>query len=249
MGKGRPLSDAERYVFDLYGYVVRREALDAREVQALHAAIARLGAPRPDASLKSQRFTGHLLADVAFRGLIDHRAVLDPLREMCGPNVRLDHAYGMQMAPGTSGLALHGGGTPHDPAQFYRVEGGRMYNGLVAVQWVLVDHRPGDGGFGCVPGSHKAAFRFPAGQESGLVVEVPMAAGDVVIFTEALTHCTIPWRGAEQRSALFYKYAPGHSTWGTDYQQMTALEPLLTERQRRLVQSPSVYPHQPVEPG
>ena len=26
-----------------------------------------------------------------------------------------------------------------------------------------------------------------------------MAAGDVVIFTEALTHCTIPWRGPMDR--------------------------------------------------
>jgi hypothetical protein len=246
VGASRPLSDSERYAFDLYGFVVRRQALDPGEIQAVRDAVHRLQLPPPGATVQSQRFTGHLAADQVFRDLIDHRAVLEPLREMCGPKVRLDHTYGMLMSPGTSGLGLHGGGTPHDPAQFYRVEDGRMFNGLVAVQWALVDHRRGEGGFGCIPGSHKAAFPLPAHHDPGLVVEVPLDAGDVVFFTEALTHCTLPWRGRDERLSLFYKYAPGHSTWGVDYQRLGELAPLLTERQRRLIQPPSVYPHDAV---
>jgi hypothetical protein len=48
-----------------------------------------------------------------------------------------------------------------------------MYNGLTAVAYNLTDVNPGEGGFGCIPGSHKSK------------------AGTAIIFTEALTHGTL----------------------------------------------------------
>ena len=135
--------------------------------------------PPPAPALDTQRFVGFLDGEQVFRDLLDHEAILEPILEMCGPKARLDHAYGIVMSPGTGGLGLHGGGTPHDPAQFYEVRGNHMYNGLVAVQWALVDHNRGDGGFCCVPGSHRANFPRPSGHPASWVVEVPMMAGDV----------------------------------------------------------------------
>ena len=120
------------------------------------------------------------------------------------------------MAPGTSGLGLHGGATPFDPAQYYLLRDGQIRCGLVAVQWALVDHPPGGGGFCCVPGSHKASFPLPGRPDGGLVVEVPLAAGDLVLFTEALTHGTLDWQGPAVRRTLLYKYSPGSSTWAED---------------------------------
>src|SRR6476620_9663822 len=90
-----PLTDGERYTFDLQGFVVRRAALTANEVRMLRLAVVDLGLPRPGPTLDSQRFSGHLARDQAFRELLDHRAVLEPLVELCGPTVRLDHAYGI----------------------------------------------------------------------------------------------------------------------------------------------------------
>jgi hypothetical protein len=244
-----PLTDGERYTFDLQGFIVRRGALTANEVRMLRLAVVDLGLPRPGPTLDTQRFSGHLARDQAFRELLDHRGVLEPLIELCGPTVRLDHTYGITMAPGSGGLGLHGGATPYDPSQHYRVVDGRMYNGLVAVQWALVDHRRGDGGFGCIPGSHKAGFFLPPQPDPSLVAEVSMSAGDVVIFTEALTHCTIPWRGPMDRLSLLYKYSPGHMAWGQDDGEGARLAPLLSERQRRLMQRPTIHGHQPVQPG
>src|SRR5262245_40047914 len=239
----------ERYFFDLYGYVVRHEALSPDDVDALNDAIDRLDVPVPAGGLESQRFVGFLDGEQVFRDLIDHEAILEPVLEMCGAKARLDHAYGIIMGPGTEGLGLHGGGTPHDPAQFYDVRGGHMYNGLVAVQWALVDHRPGDGGFCCVPGSHRANFGRPSGHPRSWVVDVPLLAGDVVIFTEALTHGTSTWQAPYTRRSLLFKYAPGHSTWGMQYQTTLASlagSGLLTERQQRLMQGPAVSPHKTV---
>ncbi len=245
-----PLTDAERYAFDLRGYLVRRHALDHHTVRRLRAAVDELRLPSPGPTIQSQRFRDHLRHDAAFRDLIDHPAIADVVIELCGPTVRLDHTYGIVMGRGTSGLGLHGGGTPHDPAQYYRVEGGRIFSGLVAVQWSLVDHRVGDGGFGCIPGSHKANFGLPADLDRRMVVETPMAAGDVIVFTEALTHCTIPWRGRGDRLTLLYKYGPGHLAWSPGDPGLVGLEPLLTDRQRRFLQKPAVHGHLPiVDPG
>lgn len=241
------LTEQERYLFDLHGYVVRRGVLSVNEVQALNVAVDLLALPEPAAPIMSQRFSRHLSSARCFRDLIDHRAVLDVMIELCGEYVRLDHAYGIAMNPGQSGLGLHGGGTPHDPAQYYEVRAGRMYNGLVSAQWALVDHRPGDGGFGCIPGSHRASFPLPSLVPLDWVTEVTLTAGDVVIFTEALTHCTLAWRGSGHRRTLLYKYAPGHLAWGKNYVEdlsELAASGALTPRQRVLMDPPSVSPRQ-----
>ena len=241
-----PLSDAERYAFDLQGFLVRRGVLTGAEVAALNASVDDLRLPPPGESVQSQRFSGHLARGAAFRALMDHPAVLDVVVELCGVHVRLDHAYGIVMAPGTSGLGLHGGATPFDPAQYYVVRSGRIHCGLVAVQWALVDHPAGAGGFCCVPGSHKAAFALPNRYDPALVCEVPLAGGDVVLFTEALTHATVPWQGPGQRRTLLYKYSPGSSTWAEDQRWPEELTRLLTDRQKLLLQPPSVAYHRPV---
>jgi hypothetical protein len=209
--------------------------------------VDRLGLPPPADGIMTQRFRDHLHCDPAFVALLDHPAVLPVVAELCGPGVRLDHAYGIVMDTGQRGLDLHGGGTPFDPAQFYAVDRAGIACGLVAVQWALVDHRPGDGGFCCIPGSHKAAFERPAGAE-GLVVEVPLAAGDVVLFTEALTHATLPWRAPWQRRTLLYKYSPGSSSWARDERYDDALRPMLSERQRLLLEPPYVAYRRAVDP-
>jgi hypothetical protein len=236
-----PLTDRERYELDVQGYLVRRGALSAAEVATLQLAVDRLRLPPARDTIQSQRFRDHLHTAPAFVALLDHPAIFEVLLELNGPGIRLDHAYGIVMSPGTAGLQLHGGATPFDHAQYYTVQQGAIGCGLVAVQWALVDHPPGAGGFCCVPGSHKAAFAAPAiALSDGLVREVPMAAGDVVLFTEALTHGTLPWRGPGERRTLLYKYSPGNSSWGKDERYRDSLWRLLTPRQRLLFEPPYV---------
>ena len=79
----------------------------------------------------------------------------------------------------------------------------------------------GDGGFACIPGSHKANYRPPGevlalDADWGCVAQVAAPAGSVVIFNEALVHGTLPWRpkGRLRRSILF-KCSPGYIAWGS----------------------------------
>jgi hypothetical protein len=242
------LSPDERYRFDLQGFLVRRGVLAPHEVARLHDEIDALGLPPAAESIQSQRFTGLLEAGGLLRDLMDHPAVLDIVRELCGPQVRLDHAYGITMAPGTAGLGLHGGGVPFDPAQYYLTDHDGIHTGLVAVQWAVSHHGPGEGGFCCVPGSHKARFARPAGMglDHPLVREVPMMAGDVVVFTEALTHGTLPWSAEHERRSVLYKYSPGSSSWDRRPACSDTTLHSLTDQQRRLCQPPSVAWHDAV---
>ncbi len=182
-----PMSEAERYRFDLHGFLVRRGVLGAGDVAALHAAIDVLDLPRPGPELGSQRFNDHLPIARRFRDLIDHAAVLEIVRETCGPNVRLDHAYGIVMSPGTSGLGLHGGG---DAVRRRRVlPRRRRADPHRARRRAVGTRRP-------LRRARAASCASPAATRRGSPCrrrstatspsQVPLAAGDVIVFSEAL---------------------------------------------------------------
>lgn len=241
------LSAQQRYFFDLNGYLVVEGVLAPDDVEYMETIVGAQRLAPPGPGIDSQRFGDEFLRwDQAFRDLLDHDAVLPLLRDMLGDHLRLDHAYGIVMSPHSSGLGLHGGGTPFDPSQYYLHRGGRMYSGLTTVTWSLVSSGPGEGGFGCIPGSHKSAEPLPPEIPSEWVREVPLTAGSVLIFTEALTHCTIPWTAPVERRAVLFKYAPGQLAWGRWQEPPKALWRALTDRQRRLFQPPSVSPHDAV---
>ncbi|MGI8806895.1 MAG: phytanoyl-CoA dioxygenase family protein [Acidimicrobiales bacterium] len=241
------LSSLDRFAFDARGYLLFEDVLAAAVIDDLEGAIAGRGLPPAGDSIESQRFGWHgeLFGwHQGFRDLIDHPLVCAVLDAFIGAYARLDHAYGIVMAPGTSGLGVHGPATPFDPAQFYVHRAGAIRSGLLSFSWALRDGRPGAGGFGCIPGSHRADEPLPPGADS-LVQEVPQPAGSLLVFTEALVHCTLPWTGAGERRVLLYKYSPGSSTWAPAEPPPPAALQAMTERQRRLVEPPYVGGRKP----
>ena len=71
------------------------------------------------------------------------------------------------------------------------------------------------------------------------VAQPALEAGDVLFFTEALVHGTMPWTAGHQRRALLYKYSPGHSSWAGSYYDISKYEGL-TEQQKRMLLPPSI---------
>jgi hypothetical protein len=63
-------------------------------------------------------------------------------------------------------------------------------------------------------------------------------AGTAIIFTEALTHGTLPWHGADERRTVFFKYSPHPISWAKQYFNADEYEGL-NERQRAILQPPS----------
>ncbi|MGH8993018.1 MAG: phytanoyl-CoA dioxygenase family protein [Acidimicrobiia bacterium] len=241
------LTALDRYRFDLDGFLLLEDVLGSSEIADLRDAVHGHGLDRPGTDVMQQRFgyDSELLAwHQVFRDLLDHPVVLAVLAELIGLYVRLDHAYGIAMRRGTAGLGLHGPALPFDASQYYLRRGGRAWSGLLSFSWALTSAESGEGGFGCIPGSHRVEEDLPEGAES-LVVEVPQKAGSLLVFTEALVHCTVPWNGSEDRLSLLYKYSPGSSTWSARPAAPPEVLPLLTPRQRLLVEPPYVGGRRP----
>lgn len=244
------MQQQERYLFDLQGFLVIENALSEQTLDSLNRHINQQLESIETADQTWLRFNGVLPWGRIFRDLIDLPAIAPYLQTLLGQRYRLDHDYLhiIRQGEGPIGSRLHGGGTPYDPCQFYHYHDGQFYNGLTAVAFNLTDVNPGEGGFGCIPGSHKSNLRVPdewrdlsnpAVQALGCVQEVAGKAGTAIIFTEALTHGTLPWNGAGERRTLFYKYSPRPITWSRQTYDGSAF-PDLTEAEQERLQAPGI---------
>jgi len=258
------MNDYERYFFDLNGYLVIEDALTSDEVAACNEAIdhefTRVRVRTEEESLaggstvlKGRQGRGDLGEMLTwpkpwcqpFRELLVHPQIVPHLLELLGDGFRLDHLYGIVMAEGTEGFTLHGGGTGGGLTSFFQFHNGKMRCGLTVVSWVLTDCGPGDGGFACIPGSHKANYATPRDvalleTDIGVVKQVEAKAGSAVIFTEALTHGTLPWKAKHQRRAMLYKYSPGMMSYSRQYAPKGVQEVLedFTPEQRAVLEPP-----------
>lgn len=239
------MNEHDRYLFDLQGYLTIPDAIAPDLLADLNAAIDTAIEEEAPADMRTHRFGRLLERDAAFRRLIDEHAAMPVLQEVLGAEFRLDHTYAdvIRSGDGPIGTVLHGGAVPFRSSEYYFTQGGTIHSGLVAIGFNLKDVGPDDGGFACVPGSHKASFAFPSDWKNlanphPCVRRVTGPAGTAVVFTEALVHGTLPWRGADERRTAFYKYSPAAVSWSASYYDADAY-PDLTDRQRALLEAPN----------
>ena len=270
------MNEQEKYLFDLRGYLVVKNALTSEQVDDLSERFendrdAREGGYRGSDRTRLRHeddpaWSSQSLLEYGgpYIDLIDLPTIAPYLECLLGPHYRLDHDYiKVDSAERDKKLYLHGGGQgagrgrdivgPHDGGQcYYRYNNDRMFNGLVAVAYELKTVQPGDGGFACVAGSHKANFGLPEewrihetqDEVPDYVDRVAAEAGDAIIFTEACAHGTLPWQGEDERWTIFYKYCPHAVAWGPCYYNSDNY-PGLTEQQRAMLMPPSAYgPHE-----
>jgi hypothetical protein len=247
------MNEYEKYLFDLQGFLLVENALDANQIAQLNALVDER--MMPFAEEPNKRFGKILTWDKSAFDVLDNPRILPYLQEIIGPQIRLDHDYldvirgGGEVKLGPIGAGLHGGSFPFDPSQYFHFRDGRFYNGLTVVAYNLHDVQEGEGGFACVPGSHKSNFAYPnawrdlmQNEHQPFVRSVFGPAGSAVIFTEALTHGALPWRGTRDRRTLFLKYSPHPLSWSKNYYNAAEYEALygdLTQEQRDLLQAPS----------
>jgi ectoine hydroxylase-related dioxygenase (phytanoyl-CoA dioxygenase family) len=249
----------EKYLFDLMGFLVVKQVLSRAEVDELNALIDSYALWRKAESGQEKAWVNdpsfmtlgalHTWGE-PFRRLLAHPKMLPYLKSLVGPKFRYDHGYALLMRPGSKQLGLHGGNTPWDAAQDYHYRDGEITNGLMVMSYALSDAGAEDGGFAVVPGSHKANFavpkRFVSLEETGpWVVRVPVKAGDVIIFSEACTHGTWPWRATHERRSLLYKFCPGHMAWASPYPSPGDAPAIdYSEQLQRILEPPYAAPGQ-----
>jgi hypothetical protein len=236
----------DRYLFDLQGYLTVPDALSAESVEQLNGAIDGMAEREMGRDETAHRWFHLLERSRAFRDLIDNPRVLPILEELLGKEFRLDHEYLdlIRSGMGPIGAGLHGGAVPFRPIEFFWSGDGQLHSGLVVVAYNVKDVGPDDGGFACVPGSHKSAFAFPdnwkdLSDPQPCVRKVTGTAGSAIVFTEALVHGTLPWEGSDERRTVFYKYSPRTLAWARTLYDAAQFSDL-TEQQRDILRSPGI---------
>ncbi|MCZ6632440.1 MAG: phytanoyl-CoA dioxygenase family protein [bacterium] len=239
------MTPEEKFIFDLDGYIVIKDVLTPDEVSELNAITdEKQGLAKDQDGYKNIGKPSTWGAP--FQTLIDHPKIVPYLIELLGPKFRIDHDYAIFMTKGAKRGRLHGGDNGYEGDHWYKYKDGVMRNGLTVLTYFTAPAKKGDGGFSCIPGTHKTNFLSSIPQEvrsfereAHYVVQPEVEAGDALIFTEALVHGTMPWTADHQRRAFLYKYSPGHSSWSQNYYDLDQYENL-TEQQKRIMAPPSV---------
>jgi ectoine hydroxylase-related dioxygenase (phytanoyl-CoA dioxygenase family) len=147
-----------------------------------------------------------------FRKMIADPSVVQRLTWMMGSGFLLRNLRAICSVKGTSGHGLHSGADPIRPSNGYLLQNGRAYCEAINVAWQLHKVSESDGGFVCVPGSHKARYPLPSSfvtcdETMGIVHHVEMQAGDVALFLAgAQTHGAYPWRSEQDRRVVLIGY-------------------------------------------
>jgi ectoine hydroxylase-related dioxygenase (phytanoyl-CoA dioxygenase family) len=188
------MTDDERYLFDLNGYLIVRNVLTSEEVAAANAAIdshAEDFVARDDDGLRnaipgtkmygsgpSRQDLGQVLEwgiddSRVFRTILAHPRLVPVFHGILGKGYRLDHLpFVISQDHGAEGFRLHGGTIDCETGEYnhnlaYHCQHDTIRCHLLGCNVILTDHNPGDGGFCIVPGSHKSNFKMPSGMVDG----------------------------------------------------------------------------------
>ena len=219
MENGLKMTDRQKYLFDLHGFIVVEDVLTDDECDLAIEKIKERMKPMsktPDGYDSNGTWfsTGALLdSGDPFIGLIDQAKTTAVLKEIIAPKLRLESAYSFVRTKGCPPFEMHGGHAGGSVNFRYYVRGNHIFTGLTVISFTLQKISQSDGGFACIPGSHKSDFVLPAEDraelfqvDGPLVQNIPSPKGSAVIFTETLAHGANTWQNDEPRYGLFYKY-------------------------------------------
>ena len=147
-------------------------------------------------------------------------------------------------------IGIHSGGHLSIPYMSFRQPNtGAWMVGQINVITALTDIGPGDGATTIIRGSHKAALPHPKQSEKGLVYRSDEAAGiargmqemhvekgDVLMFTDAITHGSAERTNSGYRRMVLYRYSPRWIRERFHYEPSERLLASLTDEQRQIVQ-------------
>jgi len=179
------MTEDERYLFDLNGYLIVRGVLSPAEVEAANAAIdarAHLMVQRNDAALRNAVQNSHMYGtgpgrkdlgrvlewgspdSNVFKSILAHPRLVPLFHGILGKGYHMDHLpFVIAQDQGAEGFQLHGGtidcaSGEYNPHLAYTCHHGMIRSALLGCNVMLTDHNAGDGGFCIVPGSHKSNF-------------------------------------------------------------------------------------------
>ena len=189
LAKPGPLTDEERFMFDVTGYLVIPDALSPVEVESCLEAARRAHAAH--GGIDQWRQLGALYEqEPAVEPLIDHPAVIQKVRSLLGDYFILQSSWCTQSPPGFPGQRFHQDGS--SAYQFRRLS---LPTPLVQLRigYFLTDQsEPDMGNMVMIPGSHNASALPPQGANAA---NMPLAQvicgkpGTALVFHQGVFHC------------------------------------------------------------
>ena len=226
------MTTAQRYLFDVTGYLHLKNALSPEELSAAREATqCYIDTPHDELSpgfgVDGKRHLHGFAFDKSLEALVLHPKTWPIVMELTNGKPRFSSGTLQVDLPGVDGGGLH---CARDDFGWescrYETRNGRIYCDSFVIFPYFDDVFPGDGGLLVVPGSHKAAFERPeelfnkgdikdASNLPEGVINLTPRAGDVLIISELLTHGILPWTPPDRiRRILVLRYAPQHSRSG-----------------------------------
>lgn len=184
---GEKVTEMERYLFDLNGYLILKSALSEDEVAACNATYDAVEKHAETAG-PGRSWFGHVMVNNSGRQeglgmqqlyeaggvwetLIDHPSWFEKIKHFVGTDdpenfdghhgpAFIDECFGTIRGPGGA-QRLHSGGHVGTIRTQFRFHAGKFHCGQVNVLMALTDIGPGDGATAVVPGSHKSNIPHP----------------------------------------------------------------------------------------
>ena len=226
------LTAAQRYHFDIHGYVAVERTLTDDQIGRMHQAMQQLkrdflatGDPA-HATVRGSRASyephkmhfAHILeTDPAMLEYLAHPWLVGMAEEIVGGTVRLEESEALiNRRDPTVDLdeppqfGFHYGTRPEHGTYY---ENGLFHSNFVKTLTNLVELGPDDGGTVFIAGSHKVKCPTDdmiacAYEDPTLIHQVVAPAGTTVLFNEALIHATGQVRSDRERVILIGGYTP-----------------------------------------
>lgn len=225
------LSLAQRFHFDVYGYVLLENVLTEDEVYRMKQALYRM---KSDPDLQSKRvyvrkkgehhvLFGHLVEyDPALLEYAVHPKLTPLVEEVVGGTVRLEESEAIinRRDPNADPAELYKRrynplgfhtGTRHGWGTYY--EQNKFHCLFVKTLAYLTEVGPDDGGTTVIPGSHRMSWPQKemieaAMSDDRLIHQIEAKAGSVLLFPESLIHSSTAIRSDRERVIIVSGYTP-----------------------------------------
>ena len=256
------VSELDDYLFDLRGFLVLKNAVDAGHLAELNRALDEFPElPYMGWHGHVQRFdnNGHagvelqniVEAGEPFERLIDHPSWIPHLCHYCGEEetyvegLFIDECFASIRRSGGY-FPIHSGGHYGSVRNQFRFVNGKFRCGQVNMLLALTDVGPGDGGTMVIPGSHKSNLPHPVFKQSDYydkqmdavdgAIEVHLEAGDALLFVDAISHGSSTRTNPGERRVVIYRYGVSWGNTRHGYRYSTELLARLTPERRKILQ-------------
>jgi ectoine hydroxylase-related dioxygenase (phytanoyl-CoA dioxygenase family) len=253
------------YLFDLRGYLVLKNAVDAEHITALNTVLDAIPPleygqwwgnvqRKDDNGVAGCELQNIVEAGEPFERLIDHPTWIEYLRRYCGEQgsyvegLFIDECFASLRRTGGY-FGAHSGGWRGALRGSYHYSNSTFRCGQVNILLALTDIGPGDGGTLVIPGSHKSNFEHPQVCQHPPfttytdtmdtvegIVEVNLKKGDALLFVDGVTHGASSRTNPGERRAVIYRYGVSWGATAHGYVYSPELLGRLTAERRKILQ-------------